>query len=355
MRDALDPVFGFRSIDGGGDEAEVAALVVGADEPDAVAVVNVVLVLVPTRRDDMELSLRLVGRAVETLAGRVAGRLHDDVFAVAGAACPDVEAFVGLLEDQGVGRVGSAAHVPVELELALLLFVFHGVEEVEAVGGPDYGANPFDAADKDFSGLQVFDLEGVLAEAGGVDGKGHPAAVVGDVDSADGEEGVSAGHLVAIEDDFLFGIVLRPAGGAALATVDGVLEALLRAGVVPIVAIPVGNGNVGLLDVAQHLVVELLAKGSKWLHERFGVCVFGLEIPGDLGVLLVAKPGVVVGEYDPVEFFFGVFNRGDGRRGQRGGLSHLLQFRCCSGGKPPVSSFQSSALSLESPQCRPAG
>ena len=49
-------------------------------------------------------------------------------------------------------------------------------------------------------------MEGVLAEAGEVDSVSEPAAVVGDVGGADGEEGLTFGELVAVEDD-LFGSV----------------------------------------------------------------------------------------------------------------------------------------------------
>ena len=45
-------------------------------------------------------------------------------------------------------------------------------------------------------------MQGVLAEAGDVDGVGQPAAVVGDVGGADGEESLTFGELVAVEDDF---------------------------------------------------------------------------------------------------------------------------------------------------------
>ena len=101
-----------------------------------------------------------------------------------------------------------------ELELALLLFVFDGVEERGIVGGPGDGADALDFAGEGFAGFEILDVQRVLAEAGGVGGVGEPAAVVGDVGGADGEEGVALGELVAVEDDF-FGILREPADGAA--------------------------------------------------------------------------------------------------------------------------------------------
>ena len=90
-----------------------------------------------------------------------------------------------------------------ELVLALLLLVLDGVEEGAIVGGPDDGADALDFAGERLAGFQILDVQRVLAEAGGVGGVGQPAAVVGDVGCADGEEGVALGELVAVEDDLL--------------------------------------------------------------------------------------------------------------------------------------------------------
>ena len=60
-----------------------------------------------------------------------------------------------------------AEGVAPELELALLLLVFDGVEEGSVVGGPDYRADALDFSGQGFAGLEVLDAEGVLAEAGG--------------------------------------------------------------------------------------------------------------------------------------------------------------------------------------------
>ena len=75
-------------------------------------------------------------------------------------------------------RVGAAERVALELELALLLFVFDGVEERAIVGGPDDGADALDFSGESFAGFEILDVQGVLAEAGGVGGVGEPAAVV---------------------------------------------------------------------------------------------------------------------------------------------------------------------------------
>ena len=95
---------------------------------------------------------------------------------------------------------------------------------------------------------------------------------------------------------------------------DGVLQPLFGARVVPPGAVAIGNGDVGLLDVAEHLLVELVAQVGEGRHDGVGVGVFGIEVGGDVGVFLVAQPGVVVGEGDAVEGGFFVVLAGDGGR-----------------------------------------
>ncbi len=166
-----------------------------------------------------------------------------------------------------------------------------------------------------------------MAEAGGVYGVGEPAAVVGDVGGSDGEEGETFGELVAVEDDFFR--TLRSTEGAALAAEDGVLFSFFGADVVPPVAFAVGGGLVGLLDVAEHLVIELVAEGSEVGGEGFGVLIFGFEVGGDVGMVFVAQPGVVVGEGDAVEDGFLMFFAG-GRRGGVRAFGHG-NFKCSEG------------------------
>src|SRR6185437_5132158 len=98
-------------------------------------------------------------------------------------------------------------------------------------GCPGDGAYALDFAREGFAGFEILDVEGVLAEAGSVDGVGEPAAVVGDVGSADGEESLAFGELVAVEDDVLR--TLRDCGGATFAAEDGVLLSFFGADVVP--------------------------------------------------------------------------------------------------------------------------
>ena len=148
---------------------------------------------------------------------------------------------------------------------------------------------------------QILDVQRVLAEARGVSGVGQPAAVVGDLGGADGEEGMPFGQDIAVEDHVLRPFAARPGELRLSAAEDRVLLALFGARQVPPVAVAEGHGYVGLLDVAEHLVVEIVAQAGQGRHFGFGVGVFRLEIGDDFGVFLVAQPGVVVGEDGSVE------------------------------------------------------
>jgi hypothetical protein len=128
----------------------------------------------------------------------VAGGFHHQEFAVAGAAYANIETLVVVLVDEFISRVKRDERVAPKLELALLLFVFDGVEEGAVVSGPDYGADTLDFARKSFAGFQILDAQSVLAEAGGVCGVGEKTAVVGNVGISDGEEGVALGEFVAV-------------------------------------------------------------------------------------------------------------------------------------------------------------
>ena len=131
----------------------------------------------------------------------MAGRFDDQKFAVAGAACAEVEALIVVLADHDVGGVRRAEGVAQQLVLALLLLVFDGVEEGAVVGGPDDGANALDFIGKRFAGFEILDVERVLAEAGGVCRVGEPARIVSDVCCADRKKGLALGEQVAVEDD----------------------------------------------------------------------------------------------------------------------------------------------------------
>ena len=102
MGDALGPMLGAGRVGWRGDKSEVAAAIVGADVPQAVAVVDGILVLVFARADYGESALRLVGSKEPAFCGDVAGCFHHQELAVACASGAEVEALVVILIDQRI-------------------------------------------------------------------------------------------------------------------------------------------------------------------------------------------------------------------------------------------------------------
>ncbi len=90
--------------------------------------------------------------------------------------------------------------------------VLHGVEERAIVGGPGGAGDPLDAFGKRLGGAEILDVQGVLAEAGGVERIGQQMIVVADVEGTEAEEGVAFGQRVQVEQEFfgrVFGFARR--------------------------------------------------------------------------------------------------------------------------------------------------
>ena len=249
--------------------------------------IDVVFVVVAAFVDERELQGGAVGAEIADLAGGVTVGDEEDVSAAAAAFDVDTEALVFFLVEKRVGTVG-AENVEIELVGTLSGFVFDYIEKGAIVGGPGSAGDALDAERKDRGVLEIFDLESVLAEAGGVRGEGEEGIVVADFEDAEAEEGVAFGEEVEIEEDLLGGVL----GG--LAAIDGVLLALDGAGVIFEAAKGVGDAEIGLQDAAEHFLVEAGLEGFGGLEEGVGVGVFGFEIGEDAGILFVAEPGVVV-------------------------------------------------------------
>jgi len=85
--------------------------------------------LILTRADQRELSVRFVCREKPRFTCGVARRFHDQEAAVAGAPGAKVEALIVILIDQHIRGMRCSARMPPKLILALLFFILHGVEE----------------------------------------------------------------------------------------------------------------------------------------------------------------------------------------------------------------------------------
>lgn len=223
--------------------------------------------------------------------------------------------------------------------LALGGLVFGGVEEGAGVGGPGEGAGALGGVGEVGPGAKGWiitaDVEGVLAEAGGVGGVGEEVAVGADREGAEGHEGVAFGELVDVEDD-LFGLGGVEGGveiwiGGGASAVDGVLAALEGACGVEPGAEAVGDGLVGLLDVGEHLGVELRLEVGGGSHDGSGVGVLGLEVGEDFWGFFVAHPAEVVLEGDAVQRGGCRFAAGYGRLNGCGGREDLRHYE----GKAP--------------------
>jgi len=68
-----------------------------------------------------------------------------------------------------------------------------------------------------------------------------------------------------------------------------------------------------LLDVAEHLLVELVAQAGEFGGLRFGVGVFGVKVSLDFGIFLVAQPRVIVDEGRGMDLDFSAFGAGNRR------------------------------------------
>ena len=105
------------------------------------------------------------------------------------------------------------------------------------------------------------DVKRVLAEAAGIGGVGEEIAVGADGHGSDVHKGLAFGELVYVQND-LFRLGRIEGGveigiGSGAAAVDGILAALDGARAVEPVAETVRDALVGLLDVGEHLVVQL--------------------------------------------------------------------------------------------------
>ena len=156
-------------------------------------------------------------------------------------------------------------------------------------------AGPFDAVDalgehrRHFAGAEVLHEQLVLAIAVVVDAVREQLGVVRDREGVDGHEFLALGQLVDVEQD-----LFRRLEAPLLPRVDRILLPFHRARVIEVRALAIRHLDVGLLDPAQHLVIELLLQLRGGLHHLVGVGVLGLEVGDGLGALLVAEPAVFI-------------------------------------------------------------
>src|SRR5690349_23285787 len=112
--------------------------------------------------------------------------------------------------------------MPVEAMGALGSLVLDRVEERGIVGRPSRAGDAFGAKRQQRSAPQIFDLERVLAKAGGVQRMRKQAIVVANLIDAEAEKGMAFGKLVQVQQYLFAQRFFRFA-----AAMDGVLFAFL--------------------------------------------------------------------------------------------------------------------------------
>ena len=163
------------------------------------------------------------------------------------------------------------------------------------VGGPGHGGDAGGGVGEGLSVAQIFHLQPVLAEAGEIDGVGEQVVVVADGEAAEADKFPVLAEHVEVEQNF-FGR-FHAAFAAAL---YGILLALFGSRVVEVLAAARGDGEVGLLDVPQHLLVDGVAEGLQIGGHGLGVGVLRFEVFDDLGIRLLAQPEVRIDHGCPV-------------------------------------------------------
>jgi hypothetical protein len=174
--------------------------------------------------------------------------------------------------------VGSLGHL-----------IFGSQKERFVIGGPLHGCDSFRSVGKSFAGPQIFHMQRVLTEASDVSRISQKIRVVAYLEPTQAKIGVALCEFVAVEQDFLGAF-----HAALAAALHRILFALFSTRVIIIFAAPAGNRKIGLLDAAEHLLVERLFERMQLLGQRFRICVFGLEIFDDLRIRFFAEPKIVV-------------------------------------------------------------
>ena len=170
-------------------------------------------------------------------------------------------------------------------------------------------------------------MQRVLAESLVVGRVGEQVAIVGDGAHSHCHEVFALGQLVDVEDDLLRERPDRRVGRTWFTAVDRILRALFGAGVIPVFSVAEGNRDIGLFDVAEHLVVERLLQLGRRLKDGGGIGILGFEVGSDFRIVALSEPGVIVGQDLALNDGFGVVAGGDGRGDHGAGGHHSSGYR----------------------------
>ena len=251
--------------------------------------IQVVFMIRLARQDNFQIGIRVIGRQPAYFGRGLAGSLENDHRFVARAAGKNVEQLVLLFIDQII--LVRSQHVAEKLIAALGDGIFGHIEDGLVVSGPGKVIDPFNPFGKELTGFQVLDLEGVLAIARVVRGKGQQVAVVAGSKGANAHELLSFCQFILVQDDLFLS-----AKAAFFAAENRVLLPFFGARVIEVSILPVRHVLVRLLDVAEHLLIELCLQLLSRLHQRLSVSVFGFEMLQHLRICFFTQPEIIVNE-----------------------------------------------------------
>jgi hypothetical protein len=109
------------------------------------------------------------------------------------------------------------------------------------------------------------------------------------------------GEGIQVQQEVVIGIC-----GFLFTEMDGVLLAFFGTREIEIAAKAGGNRQIGLLDTAEHFLVELFLKSFGAGKHGVGVSVFGVEVGDDFGIIFIVEPVVWI---DAAVFVNDVFDR----------------------------------------------
>ena len=281
--------------------------------------IHPILVLGFSWADYFQCGYWLTGRKIAPLCRSLAFRPNKDNGFVSRASRRNVEEFILLFKYQ-IGLSASQG-VTKELVRSLSHGVFGGKKDRLIVGRPGYVSDALKRFRQQLSRPQVFNLEFVLPVAGGVGGIGEQVAVITRNISADAKKLQTFRKFILIQNDLFLCLEV-----VFLAAVDRILFALLRARVIKITSPTIRHSVVGLLDVADHLFVELVLQGNGGFHHHFCVRILGFQMCDDLRICFLSQPEIVV-DHRIVMNFCGL-----GFLFSHGWLKRIVGIRLCKAG-----------------------
>ena len=142
------------------------------------------------------------------------------------------------------------------------------------------------------AGAHIFHVQLVLPESLVVAGVRKQLSIVGNHHRSQRHERFVLRQVIHVQQNLF--LACRTLRRPALPAVHLVLLAFLGALVVPVIAIAKRNRNVGLFNVAPHLLVELLLQILGTVDHVPAPGVFRLEVRHHLGTLFFPQPRVVV-------------------------------------------------------------